>query len=295
MKLCWDNIEKLRYSKKTGKWYNNNYTAYRYVEACKNCGEPFLGMGEAKYCSRECMFKNRPKHTENAKRKMSESHKGKKLSEKHKQKLSEVGKGKKKSEEWKKKIRDGNLKRKGGYNQRNIPVYDIYAPQLEWAEEVRRNADDPNILEVKCFKCGVWFVPKRNFVSCKIQCLNDNYSGSFNFYCSEECKNSCSIYHKSPETLMKEDAVRAGRLSWLKMDREVQAELRQMVLERDNYTCRKCGATDKPLHCHHILPVAVEPLLSADIDNCMTLCIDCHKQAHQKDGCRTGQLRINIC
>ena len=93
---------------------------------------------------------------------------------------------------------------------------------------------------------------------------------------------------------MKEDAIRAGRLPWLELGREVQPELRQMVLERDGHKCVNCNKTNN-LHCHHIMPVAIEPLLSADIDNCITLCIECHKEAHTKDGCRYGQLHMKEC
>jgi 5-methylcytosine-specific restriction endonuclease McrA len=75
----------------------------------------------------------------------------------------------------------------------------------------------------------------------------------------------------------------------------VQHELRQMVLARDNYTCKNCGSKDKPLHCHHIYPASIDPIESADLDNCMTLCEDCHKEVHKKDGCRYSQLRIEVC
>jgi 5-methylcytosine-specific restriction endonuclease McrA len=54
-----------------------------------------------------------------------------------------------------------------------------------------------------------------------------------------------------------------------------------MVFERDNYKCVKCGE-EKPLHCHHIDPVKGNPIESADIDNCITLCKKCHKKAAQK-------------
>jgi hypothetical protein len=248
---------------------------------------------------------------------------GKHLSEETRRKISEAVSGNKHpmygkhlSEETKRKIKIGNTGKvlptdvinkmiekrkgklnhfwKGGYNQRKIPFYDTYAPQLDWCEEVRRNADDPNVLEVRCTHCGKWFIPKLFMVYNRIQCINGNHKGEQRFYCSEYCKSACPIYHKSPETLMKEDAVRAGRLKWLELDREVQHELRKMVLERDNYTCRKCGSKDKPLHCHHIEPVAINPIESADMDNCITLCEDCHRETHKKDGCKYGQLRSCI-
>jgi hypothetical protein len=131
-----------------------------------------------------------------------------------------------------------------------------------------------------------------NNVNGRIQHIKGNYNSESHFYCSKKCKNSCSIFGKTPETLIKEDAIRAGRLPWLELTREVQSELRKLVLERDGYKCVKCGS-EEPLHCHHIYPVSTNPLESTDIDNCITLCIDCHKKVHQKDGCQYNQL--NIC
>ena len=305
MKICWDNIENIRLSR-------NGYfrdivkkRTYYYHENCKQCNNPFLGDFENIYCSRTCKLignklsdetkrkisrstsgKNNSRygkqHTDESKRKMSKHHKGKKLSEEHKRKISESLK------------RDKHYNWKGGYRSNSIPMYETYAPQLEWCEEVRRNKQDPNILEVRCFKCNKWYMPSLNEINSRIQSLKGNYKGSELFYCSDGCKNSCSVYGKSPEILMKEDAIRAGRLQWLELGREVQPELRHMVLKRDEYSCVKCGSNEN-LQCHHILPVAVEPLLSADIDNCITLCYNCHKKVHQKDGCRYGQLIMNEC
>lgn len=53
---------------------------------------------------------------------------------------------------------------------------------------------------------------------------------------------------------------------------------RKAVLDRDERTCRMCG--DRPvgrrLHTHHIKPRKERPDLIYDIDNGMTLCVDCH-------------------
>jgi 5-methylcytosine-specific restriction endonuclease McrA len=67
-----------------------------------------------------------------------------------------------------------------------------------------------------------------------------------------------------------------------------------MVLERDGHQCIKCGSKEG-LQCHHIDPVATNPIESADLDNCVTLCMECHREVHQKDGCRYGQLRVELC
>lgn len=52
-------------------------------------------------------------------------------------------------------------------------------------------------------------------------------------------------------------------------------QLRKAVLERDNFTCQECGSKEK-LECHHLKPQCDYPELALDIDNCITLCHECH-------------------
>lgn len=59
-------------------------------------------------------------------------------------------------------------------------------------------------------------------------------------------------------------------------------EWRRDVFERDNYTCRKCGAEEN-LNAHHILPFSVYPKLRFDVDNGITLCKQCHIELHKKE------------
>ena len=77
--------------------------------------------------------------------------------------------------------------------------------------------------------------------------------------------------------------------------REVQPELRQIVFERDEYTCIKCGKyqddLDVPLHCHHIEGIVQNPIMSADIDMCVTVCKICHDEIHQEDGCGYNDMK----
>jgi 5-methylcytosine-specific restriction enzyme A len=299
MKICWDSINKLRYSKKTGKLYDEYDHYYVFKDRCVKCNEPFFSRSEnGKCCSNGCSNSYR-KISKETKQKMSTSGKIKIFTKEHRKNISNSHKNKVFSKEHRKNIStsksgEKNHNWKGGYDKKGIPLYDTYASQIEWCEEVRRNEEDTNILEVKCFKCGNFFIPKLHQILNRMLCIKTNNKGDGNLYCSDECKKSCSIYGKSSKSIMKEDAIKAGRLNWLKLTREVQPELRQLVLERDNYQCVKCSNTNN-LQCHHILPVAIEPLLSADVDNCMTLCYNCHKKIHQKDGCRYGQLRIEIC
>ena len=288
MKICWDNLEKLIYRPDRGNW-QKKWNYYEYKESCDVCGEPYLAcIGEKRkskglFCSIRCAGKVKI-FTEGHKRKISEAKNGVKQSEEviKKRAVSLKGlKAGKNHHNW-----------KGGYRIRGIPMYDTYAPQIEWCEKVRRDPKDKNILQVRCSYngCEKWFRPKRRSVKMRILCLRDNSFGSSRFYCSEECKEKCSIYGKSVKTLMKEDAVRAGSEPWWKLTREVQPELRQMVFKRDGYQCVKCG-TKKELHCHHVEGILWEPLESADVDMCITVCKNCHMEIHKKEGCKPSDMR----
>jgi len=59
------------------------------------------------------------------------------------------------------------------------------------------------------------------------------------------------------------------------------------VFQRDNYTCQKCGIRNgcgKTVHlqAHHIKSFAEYLELRFDVNNGLTLCLDCHKDVHRK-------------
>jgi 5-methylcytosine-specific restriction endonuclease McrA len=169
-------------------------------------------------------------------------------------------------------------RRQSLYSSQDIPRYDVFAPKLQPYEECQRNIKDSNILEIKCVYCGKWFIPTAKQVSYRIQHLS-NDTGKF--YCSSECKQECPIYKR-----VKYYKGQKGFNS-----REVQPELRQLVLARDDYTCQKCEQVGGSLHCHHIEGVEQNPIESADVDMCITLCKRCHKEVHSENGCRYIDLR----
>jgi hypothetical protein len=55
------------------------------------------------------------------------------------------------------------------------------------------------------------------------------------------------------------------------------AEWRRAVFERDDYTCRTCGARGVRLEAHHIKPYASHPELRLDVSNGIALCKGCHR------------------
>lgn len=65
-------------------------------------------------------------------------------------------------------------------------------------------------------------------------------------------------------------------------DRFTDSE-REEIFERDNYTCQECGDdSGGNLNAHHIIPSSEDRDMAHDIDNGVTLCIDCHAERHDE-------------
>ena len=55
---------------------------------------------------------------------------------------------------------------------------------------------------------------------------------------------------------------------------------REMIFERNNYVCQKCGQVGKNLNAHHIVSYSLNEKLRLNIDNGITLCKKCHDDFH---------------
>ena len=53
------------------------------------------------------------------------------------------------------------------------------------------------------------------------------------------------------------------------------------VLERDNYTCIRCGCKSKNMEVHHLDGYNSNPTTRTDVKNGVTLCEDCHNIFHR--------------
>jgi len=153
--------------------------------------------------------------------------------------------------------------------------------------------DKDGDVNFKCTYCGIYYKTTRLEAQNRLAAINGKggSNGVENrFYCSDQCKQECPIYWQHLYTKYNKPT---------SLSREVQPQLRQMVLLRDNYTCQKCKKhkdnLDVGLHCHHIWPINESPITSADIDECMTLCVNCHKYIHMNvPGCGYGESRCSI-
>jgi len=218
------------------------------------------------------------KLSEKIREKISKKLTGRKITEIHKINIGKANKNKIVSEKTKEKVRGENcILWKGGFFKRNEVSFEQSKYLLEGFHEIRNSN---NILEVKCTYCSKWYKPTWIEINNRIKSLHYQGDGGRNLYCSNSCKQECPTYRqrKYPKGYK------------ISTSREVQSELRKLVFEKDNWLCVKCGA-DESLQCHHIDPVVNNPIESADINNCITLCKECHRESHKKDGCKYGELK----
>ena len=177
----------------------------------------------------------------------------------------------------------------------NRPIYypwaerlEIYSPEsIEFRKYIATSKDGKKkfaFLQVKCKNCDKWFVPTRKQLETRYGSIIGTGQGENHMYCSDECKNSCSIFHQQN--------YRRGDNP--NIDRPYQVEWANMIKERDGFECQICGSKEN-LVAHHIEPVKTDPQFQADIDNGITLCRTCHERAHMISGCGTNELARMIC
>lgn len=231
------------------------------------------------------------------KEKISQKLEGRIISEETRRKMSEFQSDKVVSIESRKKMSnsrigkfkgDNNPNWRGGYFSKGIPLYNNFSDKL--VEEIRRNKNDNNILEVRCSynKCNKWFIPRLGDVYHRIESLNDIKGiGESRLYCSDICKMKCSIFGLNYDPLEKK--INTNKIY---IEEEIQT-LNKFVMQRDNGLCQYCG--EKAEHVHHIRPKKLEPFFALDPDFAIAVCKDCHYKYAHKDECSTGNLAKIKC
>lgn len=130
---------------------------------------------------------------------------------------------------------------------------------------------------------------KGEFVLC-INCGKEIYKNPTslkkykNPFCSKECCWKFKVGENAP-------GWRGGVTSERKKQRDSKQykEWRTQVFERDDYTCQNCKARNGNgkavyLHAHHIKSFHNFPELRFELDNGVTLCIECHKETENYGG-----------
>ena len=287
MKLTEYNKDKIHITKHGNFRYKKE--TYIYGGLCKNCGGPFLIVKskacKTKHCSISCS-KLGQKHSIESKQKMSIALTGRKHTKKTRQKMSEsqVGEGGhffgKKHTDKTKQIISKALKKekchlyKGDVVKLNLPLYDTYAPQFpENFEQTRFVIENGlKLLEVKCHNssCKKWFRPKLTDVKNRIRIFKSKIGSQNNFYCSPECKISCSTFGQIKYfkgQTHKNDIIR----TYTKDELKIWA---REVLRRANFICACCG--ESATIGHHRKSKIEFPEFALDPTYGIALCRLCH-------------------
>ena len=237
------------------------------------------------------------KHTEETKKKISEINTGNKHSEESKRKIGNAAKGRLHSEETKLKISKNRKGKKSKRTRRHtidsiIKKYPIFSK----IEEMRYNPNNlpKKEIQVHCknHNCpnskekGGWFTPKHTAITERIYQIEKGYDGSY-FYCSQYCKDTCILYN------LRSDPFRNIETLYTYEEKQIW---NKTILEQDNYKCQICGEREN-LHCHHIIPVKLQPMVALDPSNGIVLCETCHYKYGHKTGsnCSTGNLANKNC
>jgi len=189
-------------------------------------------------------------------------------------------------------------------HRRTIEEWKELYPTFSKVEEMRYNPDKPGEKEIqvhcKYNECpnfkeqGGWFTPTHDQFVNRIWAIEkkDGNEASY-YYCSDECKEKCSLRGKRVSQLIKEDQIRAGIIPEDNYTPSEYNTWREEVFRLDEGLCIYCGQLAE--HCHHIEPQKLQPGLALDPANGISVCKECHYKYGHKDECSTGQLANKIC
>jgi 5-methylcytosine-specific restriction endonuclease McrA len=181
-------------------------------------------------------------------------------------------------------------------SRRKIDDINEKYPFFSMVEEMRCNPNNLNFqeIQVRCknHKCrnskekDGWFTPTPRQLEWRISALHNKGVDLNYFYCSQECKDTCSLYNSHGFDPLKVQ-VESSYTS------EEYQTFRQHVLTRDNNTCQFCGneATD----VHHERPQKLEPFFALDPDFAWSSCEGCHYSKGHSGECNRGNLAKKVC
>lgn len=172
------------------------------------------------------------------------------------------------------KVLDCNLKNSDGSIKKifycNTACKSLHQKQL------LKGISNPNFkgktFKIKCEYCG------KEFNRAEWDIKNNIHQ-----YCSQKCKAEHQKYIllKENNPNYKPDLSEEYRIEHRII--EGYNTWKRKVLERDNYTCQKCNKKEH-LAAHHIENYSEKEELRTDINNGITLCVECHKEFHKEFG-----------
>jgi len=167
---------------------------------------------------------------------------------------------------------------KGDVVKLNIPLYSTFCDKLSIVEEIQTDLQDSRILNVRCFYCKEWFRPTRVNCDNRVQFILGHTDRESRFYCSDKCKDLCSIFHKKYYPKGKNPRKHRNNSNYSESSLRVWSKI---ILEKYTNVCELCGGVAST--AHHIIPKKVDACRALDSDNGLACCSVCHNKIHSND------------
>ncbi|NOR27602.1 MAG: hypothetical protein GQ540_03625 [Lutibacter sp.] len=230
--------------------------------------------------NKEKMDEYHKKYRSDNKKKISDWHKKNYIDNKDKINLSGFNYRKNNKEKIKlkgKKYRDNNREKINNFHKEYRSLKAKYKALKNKLTVDESPIEGKNgILLVKCKKCRKYFNPTNLQVQNRVQSLLGQSSGESNLYCSDKCKQKCSIYNKWKDQSL---------INKYNKSRCNQKVNRQALLENqiDKYGfnfCEKCGKKSD-LYIHHNIMISKDISMADDMSHQILVC----KEHHTHEGC----------
>lgn len=165
----------------------------------------------------------------------------------------------------------------------------------EGIENIRRAIKNRWVnYNVKQYYCGCGNEKTRKAITCKL-CVEKKLSHLYKIclYCKNGfkakskiitfCSNDCYISYKKTLTKDKNPNWKGGLKIPNQRGRNTVEHNQWIkdVFERDDYTCLHCKKIGGELNAHHIKEWAKFPDERCNLDNGITLCVNCHHKVHK--------------
>lgn len=253
MIICWDNLNKLKYSARAGNWITDSKTRFVYVDECAACKHPFLAskssINERKngkcgpYAGRFCSAKCKNQYI---------------VGRKHPR-----------------------------YKSRNIICDSCGVPfktnrknSMYCSVACKNNGLKKDKVNMVCVYCG------GRYDIAQSAALWSKKRGRKHNFCSKDCQYSFYAGENSPAWIDDRDKLKNQDHSarWSSN----MADWRRSVYVRDNYTCVMCNGRSSSgnpvtLNAHHVRTFSKHHELRFELSNGVSLCEKCHKLTYKKE------------
>ena len=130
--------------------------------------------------------------------------------------------------------------------------------------------------------CQQLMTPTQQQLHARLYAINNLNNGECNFYCSDNCRSSCTIFGKRSDLhilAQQIDNYEAKVKEARRCQVETKYRLRQIQISLYGYHfCEKCGVVVENNQLHHTIEVAKDPVGALSPAGHMLVCDSCHKE-----------------